>query len=68
MKQFPKQNNKQSDSSAHLELQIQQIILTHSDKQGNLIPTLIFIEQLHVCMLIDSVDDKKDLWLIYELC
>lgn len=58
MKQFPKQNNKQSDSSAHLELQIQQIILTHSDKQ----------EQLHVCMLIDSVDDKKDLWLIYELC
>jgi hypothetical protein len=34
MKQFPKQNNKQSDSSAHLELQIQQIILTHSDKQG----------------------------------
>ena len=25
-------------------------------------------DQENICMLIDSVEDKKDLWLIYELC
>lgn len=34
MKQFPKQN-KQADSSAQLELQMQQIILKHTDPEGN---------------------------------
>jgi serine/threonine protein kinase len=28
-------------------------------------PTL---EQENICMLLDSVEDRKDLWLIYELC
>lgn len=26
------------------------------------------VEQQHVCMLIDKVEDKKDIWLIYQLC
>lgn len=26
------------------------------------------VEQESICMLLDSVEDKKDLWLIYELC
>lgn len=33
MKQFPK-HNKQADSSANLELQMQQIILKHTDPEG----------------------------------
>ena len=41
-----------------LELQIQQIIIGHSSAP----------EWQHVCMLVDSKEDKKDLWLIYELC
>lgn len=26
------------------------------------------IEQKNICMLLDSMEDKKDLWLIYEVC
>lgn len=57
MKQFPKKQGR-PDSSAMLELQIQQIIIGHSAES----------EWQHICMLIDSQEDKKDLWLIYELC
>ena len=57
MKQFPKQGTK-VDPSAFVELQIQQLIRQHADSE----------ETENICMLVDSVDDKKDLWLIYELC
>ena len=26
------------------------------------------LEQSNICMMIDSVEDKKDIWLIYEVC
>ena len=26
------------------------------------------VEQKHICMMSDCVQDKKDVWLIYELC
>ena len=28
----------------------------------------IGLEQEHICMLLDTVEDRKDLWLIYQLC
>ena len=28
----------------------------------------LFLERDSICLLLDSVEDKKDLWLIYELC
>lgn len=34
MKQFPKKAGNLADSSAHLELQIHNIILKHSNKEG----------------------------------
>eukprot|EP00347_Sterkiella_histriomuscorum_P022827 403337002 len=57
MKQFPKQGN-QCDSSAIVELQISRLIKNAKDTRG----------QEHIAKLLDSVEDKKDLWLIYELC
>ena len=30
--------------------------------------TRSILEQDNVCMMIDSVEDKKDIWLIYEVC
>ena len=58
MKQFPKQQGGKVDPSAHVELQIHQLMRNNSDKQ----------DQESICMMQDSVEDKKDLWLIYELC
>ena len=43
MKQFPK-NGKQFDQSAYVELQIQQIIKRHSDKQGKFAISLISVK------------------------
>lgn len=30
--------------------------------------TLIIVERESICMMMDHVQDKKDIWLIYELC
>lgn len=57
MKQFPKQGN-QCDTSAIVELQIARLISSAGQLRG--------IE--HIAQLHDSVEDKKDLWLIYEVC
>ena len=57
MKQFPKANNK-SDTSAQVEIQMHNLIRNHSTEE----------DRQDICMLMDSVEDKKDLWLIYELC
>ncbi len=37
-------------------------------KNGKIKLFLILLDQEHICMLIDNVEDKRDLWLIYELC
>ena len=58
MKQFPKQQGGKVDPSAHVELQIHQLMRNNSEKE----------DQESICMMQDSVEDKKDLWLIYELC
>lgn len=59
MKQFPKSGTGATkfDPSAYVELQMAQLIRQHSTRE----------EQDSICMMIESVDDKKDLWLIYEL-
>jgi len=57
MKQFPKQGSK-VDSTASVELGIHQLIKDKGEPR----------ECEQICMLRDSVDDKRDLWLIYELC
>jgi serine/threonine protein kinase len=58
MKQFPKQGGK-FDSSAGVEIQIQARLQDQMTKTpgGD-----------NVCLLLDYVEDKKDLFLIYELC
>ena len=71
MKQFPKLQGKQVDSSAYVEFHAHEIIKKNSDLNGKplLPPTLkMCIEQENLCMLIDSVVEKRDFWLIYELC
>ena len=79
MKQFPKNGTgtNKFDPSAFVELQMAQLIKQYSTKEGKLHSPLaslltnpLFwpIEQDSVCMMHDSVDDKKDLWLMYELC
>ena len=59
MKQFPKSGTgpNKFDPSAYVELQMAQLIRQYSTRD----------EQENICMMIESVDDKKDLWLIYEL-
>lgn len=59
MKQFPKNGTgaNKFDPSAYVELQMAQLIRQYSTRE----------EQDSICMMIESVDDKKDLWLIYEL-
>merc|ERR1711990_1253038 len=57
MKQFPKVGGK-VDSSAQIELQMHNIIRSEGSPE----------EWEQICMMADSVEDKKDLWLIYELC
>ena len=46
------------DPSAFVELQIQNLIRKHAAED----------ETENICLLVESVEDKKDLWLIYELC
>ena len=58
MKQFPKAGGK-FDSSAGVEIQIQ----SRLQEKMQSVPG-----QEHVCLLLDYVEDKKDLWLIYEVC
>ena len=62
MKQFPKSNNR-FDGSAGVEIQVQSILRETINKlpNGN-------IAGANICLLLDYVEDKKDLWLIYELC
>lgn len=59
MKQFPKNGTgvNKFDPSAYVELQMAQLIGQYSTRE----------EQESVCMMIESVEDKKDLWLIYEV-
>lgn len=57
MKQFPKVGS-QCDTSAIVELQIARLIQTAQGSKGT----------EHIAQLYDSVEDKKDLWLIYEVC
>lgn len=75
MKQFPKNGTgvNKLDPSAYVELQMSQLIRKYGTKEGKYWETpisLFFLiaEQESVCMMMDSVDDKKDLWLIYEVC
>jgi len=58
MKQFPKVGGK-CDSSASIEIQIQSRIQQQMQKTSG---------GENVCMLLSYKEDKKDLWLIYELC
>lgn len=60
MKQFPKTGTgqKQFDPSAYVELQMAQLIRAYSSAE----------EREQICLMVESIDDKKDLWLIYELC
>jgi hypothetical protein len=70
MKQFPKLKGKQVDASAHIEFHIHSLIKQNScfeGKQVHIVMTFT-VDQESICMLLDSVVDKKDFWLIYELC
>lgn len=58
MKQFPKQNG-EYDSSAVIEIQIQKVIFKKLDNE---------VGRENIARLVDWVEEKKDLWLIYELC
>jgi serine/threonine protein kinase len=60
MKQFPKNGTgaNKFDPSAYVELQMAQLIRQYATAE----------EQANICMMVESVDDKKDLWLIYEVC
>jgi len=58
LKQFPKLAN-QFDTSALVELQVQKRIKTVADSHAGM---------AHVGLLMDCVEDKKDVWLVYELC
>lgn len=57
MKQFPRSGNR-VDPSAYVEIQIHELMTANSNKQ----------ERESICMMMDHVQDKKDIWLIYELC
>lgn len=62
MKQFPKTSGK-FDSSAGVEIQVQSLLRETIDR----IPNGVAAGE-NLCLLLDYVEDKKDLWLIYELC
>jgi hypothetical protein len=58
MKQFPKAGGK-CDSSAGVEIQIQKRLQQQMKKTpgGD-----------NICLLLNYIEDKKDLWLMYEVC
>ena len=60
MKQFPKNGSGKMkfDPSAYIELQMAKLIRAYGSEE----------EQDQICLMIESIDDKKDLWLIYQLC
>lgn len=58
LKQFPKIGGK-CDSSATVEIQIQQRLQKQmKTTQGG----------ENICLLLQYIEDKKDLWLVYEVC
>lgn len=59
MKQFPKQNGR-FDGSAGVEIQIQARIKEQLENNPE--------GAENICLLLDYVEDKKDIWLIYEVC
>jgi serine/threonine protein kinase len=58
MKQFPFKDKKQVDNSAKVEFQVQSLLKRYTQPA----------DCENLCMMHECIEDRKDLWLIYELC